>query len=124
MPEHDAGEPGVRPEVVQAIFSARIDMDPEKLAPLAAAGITPAERRQADDLYLASMLASRDQRERWLKAMEVLIGGRKFDSPPGWSELFDGLSPEGASQLRELYDVLEEPARDEYDRRYGRPGEI
>ena len=70
------------------------------------------------------MLASRDHRERWLKAMEVLIDGRKFDSPPSWPELFDGLRPESASQLRELYDVLEEPARAEYDRRYGRPEEI
>jgi hypothetical protein len=124
MPEHNVDQPAARTEVVQAIFSALIDMNPEKLAPLAAAGITPAECKQADDLYLASMLASRDQRERWLKAMEVLIGGRKFDSPPSWSELFDGLGPEGASQLRELYDVLEEPARAEYDRRYGRPEEI
>lgn len=106
------------------MFSALIDMDPEKLAPLAAAGVTPAERRQADDLYLASMLASRDQRERWLKAMEVLIGGRKFDSPPRWPELFDGLSPEGASQLRGLYDAMPDGARAEYDHRYGLPEEI
>ncbi len=45
MPEHHADEPEVRPEVVRAIFSALIDMDPEKLALLAVAGITPAERK-------------------------------------------------------------------------------
>jgi len=28
--------------------------------------ITPAERKQADELYLASILASFDQRERYL----------------------------------------------------------
>jgi hypothetical protein len=43
MPEHSAGppgdEPGIRPEVVQAVFSALVDMDPGKLAPLEANGI-------------------------------------------------------------------------------------
>src|SRR5713101_6527932 len=87
MPEHSAGPPGdesgIRPEVVQAIFSALVDMDPGKLAPLEANGIriTPAERKQADELYLASMLAGRGQRKRWLEAMQVLIGGRKFSEP-------------------------------------------
>src|SRR5271169_3735181 len=60
MPEHSAGPPGdesgIRPELVQAIFSALVDMDPGKLAPLEANGIriTPAERKQADELYLAA----------------------------------------------------------------------
>ncbi len=60
MPEHDAEQPPVRPEVVQAVFSGLIDMDPGKLAPLEAAGIgiTPAEQRQADQLYAASIEAS------------------------------------------------------------------
>jgi hypothetical protein len=126
MPEHDADQPPVRPEVVQAIFSALTDMDPGKLAPLEVAGIgiTPAEQRQANLLYAASIEASFDQRERFARAMEVLIGGRKFSKPPGWAELFDGLSPEGTSELRELYDALPGPARAEYDRRYRRPGEI
>ena len=124
--EDDAGQPPVRPEVVQAIFSALTDMDPGKLAPLEAAGIgiTPAEQRQADLLFAASIEASFDQRERFVRAMEVLIGGRTFPEPPGWAELFDGLSPEGASELRGLYDALPDPGRAEYDRRYGRPGEI
>ena len=60
MPEHSAGPPGdesgIRPEVVQAIFSALVDMDPGKLAPPEANGIriTPAERKQPDELYLAA----------------------------------------------------------------------
>jgi hypothetical protein len=64
MPEHSAGPPGdesgIRPEVVQAIFSALVDMDPGKLAPLEANGIriTPAERKQADELYLACSRAA------------------------------------------------------------------
>jgi hypothetical protein len=60
MPEHGAGPPGdesgIRPEVVQAIFSALADMDPGKLAPLEAnrIRITPAERKRAGELYLAA----------------------------------------------------------------------
>jgi hypothetical protein len=46
----------VRPEVVQAIFSALADMDPGKLGPLEAnrIRITPAERKRAGELYLAA----------------------------------------------------------------------
>jgi hypothetical protein len=124
MPERDADQPPVRPEVVQAIFSALIDMDLAKLAPLAEAGITPAERKQADELYLASIIAGHDQRDRWLRTVEILIGGRTFSSPPSWPERFDGLSPEGAAKLRDLYDAMSDGARAEYDRRYGRPEKI
>lgn len=115
MPEHQADEPAIRPEVVQAVFSALTDVDPSRFAPLQAAGIriTPAVQRQANQLYAASIEASFHQRERFARAMEVLIDGRKFSKPPGWAELFDGLSPEGASQLRDLY-----------DRKYGWPKEI
>jgi hypothetical protein len=120
------GEPEPRPEVVQAIFSALIDMDPGKLAPLQEAGImiTPAEREQAEGLYHASMLASMDQRERWLEAMQVLTSNRKLTGGTSWSDLFDSLGPEHASQLRGLYDAMPDGARAEYDRRHGRPKEI
>ena len=127
MSERNHGEePEVRPEVVQAIFSALVDMDPGKLAPLEASGIriAPAERKQADELYLACMLASFDQRECLLDAMKVLIGGRKLSAAASWSDLFDGLSPGRVSQLRDLYDTLPEGARAEYDRRYGHAEEI
>jgi hypothetical protein len=128
MPEHTppGGEPEIRPDVVQAVFSALIDMDPDKLTPLEAAGIriTPAEREQADKLYHASMLASMHQRERWLKAVQVLTSSRKLSEDTSWSDLFDSLGPEHASQLRELYDAMPDGARTEYDRRYGRPEEI
>jgi hypothetical protein len=67
---------------------------------------------------------SLDHRERTLKAMQVLIGDRKLTEGTGWPELFDDLSPERAEQLRELYDALPDRGRIEYDRRYGRPGEI
>ena len=46
------------------------------------------------------MLASRGQRKRWLEAMQVLIGDRKF-SEPSWPDLVDGLSPERASGLEQ-----------------------
>jgi hypothetical protein len=90
MPEHEADQLPIRPEVVQAIFSALTDMDPGKLTPLDAAGIriTPAEQKQADQLYAASIEASFDQRERFARAMEVLLDGRKFAKPPSSAELF------------------------------------
>ncbi len=87
MPEHGAGPPGdesgIRPEVVQAIFSALVDMDPGKLAPLEANGIriTPAEGKQADELYLAACSRAAVSGKRWLEAMQVLIGDRKFSEP-------------------------------------------
>ena len=101
-------------------------MDPFVLAPLAEKGIriTTAERRQADELYLASIIASSDQRERFVKAMQVLIGDRRYAAPPGWSGLFDSLTPERAAQLRDLYDALPDGARAEYDQRYGHPEDI
>lgn len=54
-----------------------------------------------------------------LKATE-LIGDRKL-SEPTWADLFDGLTPDRAEQLRDLYDALPDGARAEYDRRYGYP---
>ncbi len=126
MSERTHGEePEGRLEVVQAIFSALVDMDTGKLAPFEASGITitPAERRQADELFLASMFAGFDQRDRLLDAMRVLIGGRKISAAASWPDLFDGLSPERVSQLRGFYDALPEGARAEYDRRYGHPEE-
>ncbi len=126
MTEPPRDEPEVRPEVVQAVFSALVDMDPDKLAPLEVSGtrVTPAERKQAEELYAASLRASRDQRERWLKAMQVLTGDRKLTEGTGWPDLFDDLTAERLEQLRELYDAMPDPARAEYDRRYGRPENI
>jgi hypothetical protein len=117
-------EPAIRPDVVQALFSALIDMDPGKLAALAETGITAAERKQADELYLASIIADFDQRERWLHAMEIIIGDRKLSDNPSWTDLFDDLTPERAAQLRDLYYAMPDGARDEYDKRYGRPQEL
>jgi hypothetical protein len=58
-------------------------MDPGKLAPLEANGIrmTSAERKQADELYLAACSRAAGQRKRLLEAMQVLIGVRKFSEP-------------------------------------------
>jgi len=123
MTDHDEppGDQGdVRPDVVQAVFDALWSMDPAKLAPLAAKGITPAERRQADDLMLAAMLATDEHQERTAEVWEVLIT-RQWSSPPSWAELFNDLTPERAARLRDLYDVFPDGARAEYDTRYGRP---
>jgi hypothetical protein len=126
MPESSTpgDEPEIRPQVVQAVFSALMDMDPAKLAPLEAMKITAAEREHAEDLFAAALLANHDQRGRWLKSIEVLLGDRTFTTPPTWAELFDGLTPERAAQLRDLYDAMPDSARAEYDRRYGRPEAI
>lgn len=112
-----------RPEVVDAVYSALIEMNPAKLTALEKTGIriTEAERAAAEDLYMASMLASLSHRERRLAALQLLAGGREIFGPPSWADLFDGLSPERAEQLRDLYDALPEGAQAEYDRRYGPP---
>jgi hypothetical protein len=44
--------------------------------------------------------------------------------PSSWEQLFDDLTPDRAARLGELYDVLPDGARTEYDRRYGRPEDI
>lgn len=111
----------IRPDVVQAYFDAVTSMDPAKLAPLYETGITPAERRHAEDLILAAMPAIMDYRARRAEALGLLIA-RQWPSPPTWQQLFDDLTPERAGRLRELYDALPDGARAEYDKRYGRPG--
>ena len=56
MPEHDVGQPPVRPEVVQALFSALIDIDPDKLAPRRSGAGTPqpGRTRLVDVSYMSS----------------------------------------------------------------------
>lgn len=94
----------------------------EKTGEKTGTGVSAAERTAAEDLYLASMLAtSLDHRERRLQAMNLLLGDRKFSTEPGWAELFDGLSPDDAARLRDLYDALPDGDRAEYDRRYQPP---
>jgi hypothetical protein len=118
------GESQPRPEVVQALFSALVDMDPGELDKIAGTGITPAERRQAEDLFAATLAASLPQRERFPEAMRVLIGDRKLQEGTTWQELFDSLTPERAVVLEGLYDGLPDGARAEWDHRYGRPAAI
>jgi hypothetical protein len=125
MPEYDqpGGEPEIRPDVVEAVLSALIDMDPAKLALLAGVGVTAAERKQADDLFLASIVANAGYREREDEVWDVLIT-RQWPSPPTWEQLFEELTPERAARLGDLYDALPNGARTEYDKRYGRPDQI
>jgi len=112
------GGPPPRPEVVQAIYSALIDTDPAKLASLTS--ITPAERKQGEDLFLATMLATEDHRDRQADAWEVLTA-RPWPPDATWEQVFDGLTPERAARLGELHDALPEGARIECARRYGQP---
>jgi hypothetical protein len=110
----------IRPEVVEAIVRAMTHMDPTVLLEIAHLGVTPAERRAADDLMLVTMTAPSDHQARTLKAMELLLH-RRWTSPPSWRQLFDDVTPEIQAQLEDLYDALPDGARAEYDRRYGRP---
>jgi hypothetical protein len=92
------------------------------------AGDTPRRRaargdRQAGALFAASLGVSPGLRERELQAMQILIGDRKLGEVT-WADLFDGLTPERAGQIRDLYDALPDGARAEYDRRYGRPRNV
>jgi hypothetical protein len=118
------GEPEARPEVVQGLFAALVDMDPGELAKIAGTGITPAECRQAEDLFAAALAVSLPQRERFAEAMRVLIGDRKLQEDTTWQELFDSLTPDRAAVLQGLYDALPDGARAEWDDRYGRPAAI
>lgn len=122
MPEYDqpGSEPEIRINVVEAVLSSLIDMDPARLALLAETGVTAAERAQADDLFLASMSASAGHRERRAEAWDILMA-RQWPSPPTWEQLFDDLTPERAARLGDLYDALPDGARTEYNKRYGHP---
>jgi hypothetical protein len=101
-------------------------MDPAKvsrLAEMAKAGITPAERGQADELLIAAMVASGDYKDRQAEVWGVLIT-RQRPSPPTWEQLFDDLTPDRAVRLGELYDALPDGAHTEYDKRYWRPRDV
>jgi hypothetical protein len=117
MPEHDPGadQPPVRPEVVQAVFSALTDLDPGKIEDLLATGtgVTPAEYQQAKDLYLASAIAGLDQQERKLKVFQVLTANRQLTEGTGWDDLYDSLTADQVAELRELYDAMPDGARAE-----------
>jgi hypothetical protein len=113
--------PEIRPEVIQAVYSALMDLDPSRLGSIAGLGVTPAERNQAEKLYLASMLAGMDQQERAVDAIVTLYGETRITGDTSWPELFDNLTPDRAVKLRGLYDALPDGARAEYDKRYGHP---
>lgn len=116
-----AEDPPVRPEAVQAIFDALNTMDPAKALALREFDyLTEAERDQARQLFLATGLASQDHRARVAEVWSLLIS-RQWEQPPSWQQLFDELTPEQVARLGDLYDAMPDPARAEYDRRYGRP---
>ena len=56
--------------------------------------------------------------------MSILAEGGKLQADPHLAELFDHLTPERAAALEDLYDVLPDGARAEWDSRYGRPDGI
>ncbi len=132
MPESSlpGDEPEIRPEVVQAIFSAMADNNSAKLNDLLRSGVTTGEYLQAMNQYGESpagdtpsgesAYVAPDHHQREFEAIKLLAGDRPLADATGWPDLFDGLSPERAAQLRDLYNALPEGARAEYDRRYGR----
>jgi hypothetical protein len=110
-----------RPEVVQALFQALIEMDDSALLHLEGTAITPAERAAAENLYLAAAPANLGHRKRKVEAIRLLAGDGGLAGNPTWAELFDRLPAERVPQLADLYDALPDAARAEYDRRYGQP---
>jgi ATP phosphoribosyltransferase regulatory subunit HisZ len=111
-------EAGIRPEVAEALLRALKEEDSAKLAELEAAGISPDERKRAQFLFHVTIAESRLDREA--EVWHLLIA-RQWSSTPTLEELFDDLTPGRAAQLGELYDVLPDAVRAEYDRRYGPP---
>jgi hypothetical protein len=75
-------EAAPRPDVVQAVYDSIMTMNPAKLEALEAAGthVTAAERAQARQLVLSSLLASEDYLDRRAEVWHVLIA-REWDSP-------------------------------------------
>ena len=132
MPESSlpGDEPEIRPEVVQAIFSAMADNNSAKLNDLLRSGVTTGEYLQAMNQYGESPVSESpvsesahvapDNHQREFEAIKLLAGDRQLTDATGWPDLFDGLTPERVARLRDLYHALPEGARAEYDRRYGR----
>ena len=130
MPESSlpGDEPEIRPEVVQAIFSAMADNNSAKLNDLLRSGVTTGEYLQAMNQYGESPAGESpsgegahvapDSHQREFEAIKLLAGDRQLADATGWPDLFDGLTPERVAQLRDLYNALPEGARAEYDRRY------
>lgn len=115
-------EPEIRPEVVDAVLKALTNMDPSALDPVKAGGLTAAEKAAADNLFLQQLVAGQDNGRRRLEAWQVFIdAGMNAQLKQTWGDLFDLLSDDQVTQLRDLYDVLEDGARIEFDARYGRP---
>ena len=121
MADHDP-EPAPRPEIVQAIYDALMSMDAVALQTLeqSVMPISPTERRRAEELFAASMLAGEDRLDRRTEVWHVLIA-RHWDTAPSWEQLFDDLTPERAARLGELYEALPDGGRAEFDRRYPTP---
>ncbi|TFV49525.1 hypothetical protein [Blastococcus sp. TF02A-35] len=111
----------IRADVVQVLIDLVIAPSPDVLRRMQLLDrVTDAEQRAANDLILAALLASQDHRDRGMQVWDILLR-RQWDSPPSWIQLFDELEERHVDQLRELYDVLPDGARHEFDRRYGRP---
>lgn len=118
----------IRPEVVQAYFDAVTTMDPAKLTAFAElagrTGMTRLERGQAEALIAAALEAEIPHRDGLLEVFSLLAANRSPANPMSgatWAELFDELTRERAARLGDLYHDLPDGAREEYDRRYGRP---
>lgn len=108
-------------ERIDATFRALYTLDPAaaaRLAEVAGAGMPAEDVAAGEELFAAAMMATEDFRDRQAAVWDVLIA-REWDTPPSWAELFDDLSPERGARLGELYDVLPDGARAEYDRRFG-----
>jgi hypothetical protein len=111
-------EAGIRPEVSEALFRALQEEDSAGITGLEAAGISADERKRAQWLFRVTQAEARLDREG--EVWHLLIT-RQWASTPTMEELFGELTPDRAARLGELYDVMPDAVRAEYDRRYGHP---
>jgi hypothetical protein len=112
----------VRPDVVHAIFAAAIDPDLGGLTQLGEfESVTPAEGAAAGSLLLTALSLQAAHAARRAEALDILWRHLPAPAARPWPELFDSLTYEDVERLRELYPAMPDGARDEFDRRYGRP---
>ena len=95
-----------RPEVVQAIMDAQLEMNPAALAEVH--DITPEERRRADEGIAQVYVARQPDEDRRTRVWAVLSSTEFARHGLDWAGIWDALADEQHNQLVQLYDVLPE----------------
>lgn len=94
-----------RPEAIEAILTALVDLDPTALSRLT--HLTSEERAAGMDAVLQVMQTTRGDRDRLLRVFQVLTeGGSRAGM--SWEESWEVQPEANRQELVELYDVLPE----------------